>query len=352
MARTRFGQIIIIAVLGPQKVKVNREIVKIAIDGMGGDYAPKEIVQGALMAAQEDPSLHLYLVGEQGSLSKELGQINPPNVEITSAPEAIQMDESASWAVRAKAGSSIGVGLSMVKERAADAFVSAGNSGAVMSAALFTLGRLKNVTRPAIAVVIPTPSGPIVLLDAGANAECKAQNLLQFAEMGKAYATKVLGIEKPSIGLLNIGEEKGKGNVLYQSAYLLLEESKLDFIGNIEGKAIPFGTVQVLVCDGFTGNVILKLMEGMAEMMFGEVRDAIQDSFLSKIGGVLISPSLMKLKKKVNYEEYGGAELLGVSGVCVISHGSSKAKAIKNAIKVAAKSVSQKVIPEIEKSLQ
>ncbi|MFQ5574322.1 MAG: phosphate acyltransferase PlsX [Terriglobia bacterium] len=330
---------------------MNENRIRIAIDAMGGDLAPDEVVAGTVLAARANKQASLLLVGPIPTLEGRLSGERPKNIRLVPAEETIKMGESASRAVRKMERSSIAVGLRLVKDGKADGFVSAGNSGAVMSTALFTLGRIKSVLRPPIAVVIPAFRGPFVLLDAGANADCKAQHLLQFAHMGRAYASNILGTADPVVGLLNIGEEPGKGNALYRKAYALLEAADIRFAGNIEGGAVPRGDVQVLVCDGFSGNVVLKLMEGTTQALMGEFKAALTGSVRSGLGAMLIRPGLESLKKRIDYEEYGGAELLGVGGVCVISHGSSKAKAIKNAIDVAAKSITANVVKEVEHAL-
>jgi len=329
------------------------KMVRIAVDAMGGDYAPEEIVKGAILAAKEETGVELTLVGRLDILEDKLTGFDAPgNITIEAAPEVIEMGENPSWAVRAKKNSSIVVGMKLVQEKKGDAIVSAGNTGAVVGAAFLILGRIKGISKPAIATIIPTPSKPVLLLDVGATTDCKPQNIFQFAKMGQAYLTNVLRIENPSIGILSIGEERGKGNELVQEAYGLLEKSKLKFIGNVEGRDILFGKADIVVCDGFTGNVALKLMEGMAEMFFSKVKSTITESFASRLGGLLLAPGLKKLKRKLDYQEYGGAQLLGINGVCIISHGSSKAKAIKNSIRLAADTVRKDVVLAIKESIE
>jgi glycerol-3-phosphate acyltransferase PlsX len=321
--------------------------VRIAVDAMGGDYAPQEIVKGAL-EAQRDGEVKVLLVGPQEVLEEQLVGTSRDSLEVFDAPEAIHMGEKAALAVRAKENSSLVVAAKLCRERKADGLVSAGNTGAAMAAALLNWGRIPGVSRPAIAVVIPTPSGPVLLLDAGANAECKPENLLQFGQMGSAYTTLILGKKNPSVGLLNVGEEEGKGSELYQEAHRLLKESSLNFLGNVEGKDIVYAKTDVVVCDGFIGNVALKLLEGTIEVFFSEIKNRITQSFLNRTAGALLLPSLMELKKKLDYEEYGGAPLLGVNGVCIISHGKSKAKAIRNAIRVAKQAVLNNLVAELK----
>lgn len=326
--------------------------IKIAVDAMGGDFAPQEIVKGAYLAAEAKSDIGIFLVGKPALIEEELTNYSPlSSVGITKALETFEMGEYSPWELKKKSDTSIMVGLDLVKKREAHAFVSAGDTGAVMSTALLALGRIKGVLRPAIAVVIPTPQKPVVLLDAGANAETKPLNMLQFAKMGWGYAHKVLEVENPSVGLLNIGTEKKKGNVLIQTTHKLLEREKLNFIGNVEGKDITQGTTDVVVCDGFTGNVVLKAMEGAAEMVFSEVMEASQGSTRGKLGGFFLLPSFKTLYKRYSQEEYGGAHLLGVNGVTIVGHGGSKATAVKNAILVAARTVRRKIVDELESLL-
>ncbi len=325
----------------------------ITVDAMGGDHAPHEIVKGAHEAALELKNLKVILVGELSAIQAELNRFSKlPNLEVRTASDVIEMGEEAAWSVRSKSNSSIVVGTRLVKEGTAHAFLSAGNTGAVVSAALLTYGRIKGISRPAIAIVVPTPYKPVVILDVGATADCKPEHLVQFAQMGSLFAKKILNIENPTVGLLSIGEEKSKGNEITVAARKLLAASQLNFFGNVEGNDIPKGKVDICVCDGFTGNVVLKLMEGLASTIFKQIRLTAEGSLISKIGALLLKPGLKKLIKQLDYEEYGGAQLLGVDGVCIISHGSSSSKAIKNAIKVAAKTIQENLIGEIKESLK
>lgn len=326
------------------------DLVRIAVDAIGGDYAPQEIIKGAI-EAQRDSEVKILLVGPQKLLREQIAGYGADFLEIVDAPEVIEMGEKAAQAVRAKEHSSPMVAAKLCREQRAGGFVSAGNTGAVMAAALLTWGRIPGVKRPAIAIVIPTPSGPVLLLDAGANADCKPENLLQFAQMGSAYARKILNIDNPSVGLLNVGEEESKGSELYQQAHQLLKASSLHFLGNIEGRDIVRAKVNVVVCDGFTGNIILKLLEGTTEVFFSEIKNKIKESFLTRMAGAVLAPGLSDLKKKLDYEEYGGAPLLGLNGVCIISHGKSKAKAIKNAIRVAKRMVLNNVVMETKEEI-
>lgn len=316
---------------------------------MGGDYAPDVIIEGALEASQKNPEIELILVGQAEVLAAKYSkQINVPNLMVANASEIIQMGEFPTSAVKNKPDSSIVVGTKMVKEGQADAFISAGNTGAVMAAAMLYLGRIKGVPRPAIATTIPTLRKPVLLLDAGANADCRAEHLLEFALMGATYARRVLNRVDPKVGLVSIGEEESKGSELTKAAYELLKVSPLNFVGNIESLEIPYGTIDVAVCDGFTGNIILKTMEGTSETLFSLIRQSLSSTLLARMGGLLIRPALKRLAGQLDFEEYGGAPLLGVNGVCIICHGRSRARAVKNAIDVAVKVASRQVINEIK----
>ncbi|GAW28411.1 MULTISPECIES: phosphate acyltransferase PlsX [unclassified Carboxydocella] len=319
--------------------------MKIVVDAMGGDHAPREIVKGAVAACRE-LNLGIILVGPAEQLREEVTAAGGDGlmIEIVDAPEVIGMDEHPGQAVRKKRNSSLVVGVKLVKEGKGAAFVSAGNTGAAMAASLLGYGRIKGINRPAIATVMPTLTGRCLVLDVGANAEVDASNLLQFAWMGSIYAEKILAIPNPRVGLLNIGEEESKGTPVVQEAYQLLkQQSGLNFIGNVEGRDLPMGVADVVVCDGFTGNVVLKLAEGLARALLGMIKEAAAQSILAQVGGLLMKPAFTALKEKMDYREYGGAPLLGLQGITIISHGSSDARAIKNAIKVAARCVEQQV---------
>lgn len=320
---------------------------------MGGDHAPSETVKGVFEAARESSVHHFVLVGEPHAVQAEMVRYNGvPNVEFAPARQVVDMAEEASRALRVKPESSILVGMRLVKSGEADAFISAGNTGAVMGAALLTFGRVRGVKRPAIALTIPIPKGQFLLLDAGANADCKPEHLLQFAKMGSVYAERVLKIQSPTVRLLNIGEEEEKGNELVKEAHKLLKSSSLNFVGNVEGREIFLGKTDVVVCDGFTGNVVLKVIEGVAMTIVSQMKMTASSSIRSILGGWLMLPAFGELTRHADYEEYGGAQLLGVNGVCIISHGSSRAKAIKNAIQVAIKTVRGNVVSEIEKGMK
>lgn len=328
--------------------------MKIALDAMGGDNAPAEIVKGAVKACHLYDDLKIVLIGRKIDIKSELGDnYSKDKIEILNAEEIIQMEDSPIRAIRKKKDSSIVRGMNLLKEKGVDAFVSAGNTGAVMSAALFGLGRLKGTKRPSILINFPNINGRTIVLDNGANTDTKAENLLQFAIMGEIYAKKVLGIDNPRLGLLSIGEEKEKGNQLVKDTYNLLEKDIRikNFIGNVEGRDIFNGQCDLVVCDGFVGNVVLKTTEGVASFMFKLLKDAFNTSLRAKLGALLLKPYLKSLKDKTDYRQYGGAPLLGVNDVVIISHGSSDAIAVTNAIKVARDTVNNDVIKYIEEEI-
>lgn len=323
--------------------------IRVALDAMGGDRGPAVNVEGAVAAARE-LGLSVLLVGNEEELGERLQHYstNGLAIAICHAPETVGMHESPSAVLRKKKHSSIRVGLELVKRGEADAFISAGNTGAVMATALITLGPLPGVERPAIALIIPTLQGHSILLDVGANADCKARHLLQFAIMGDVYARQVMGKTSPTVGLLSIGEEESKGNELTREAFRELEEEpSLNFIGNVEGREVFSGTADIVVCDGFTGNIALKISESAAEFFTVLLKEELGKGLVGKVGAALARGAFRRFKKRVDYTEYGGAPLLGVRGVCIISHGRSTSKAIKNAIRVAAECVENKVIEHI-----
>ncbi len=311
--------------------------MKIALDAMGGDYAPAVTVDGAIKAVHATRKLTVILVGKAAEINKELKnrKYSDSSIRVVNAPEVVGMDEPPLTALRKKKDSSIRIAVELVKNGEADAMVSAGNSGAVMATALFLLGKLHGVERPAIATIMPTLKGLFVLIDAGANVDCKSIHLLQFAIMGQAYAKSIFNIRTPKVGLLGIGEEDVKGNELTKKTFQLLKQSGINFIGNIEGKKIFMGGADVVVCDGFVGNIALKISEGLAEAMRKMLKREISRKTTGKIGYMLMKDAFRNFKKKTDYSEYGGAPLLGISKPCIISHGRSSAKAIKNAIKIA-----------------
>lgn len=345
-------------------------MTRIAVDAMGGDYAPKEIVEGAVWAAW-DYGVAIELVGKQDKIERELDRIEQEgivylggglfkpkrikidikklDIKITHATEIIEMGEAPGQAIRKKKKSSIVLAVDAVATGSADAIVAAGSTGAAMAASLFGLGRLPGIERPAICTTLPTMKKPTVLIDAGANTNSTPEMLYQFGIMGSTFSKNVLGIDNPRIGVLNIGEEPGKGNELVKNTYKLFEENqdKLNFIGNIEGKELFLGNCDVIVCDGFVGNVALKTIEGASLMLFHMIKKEFSDDLASKVIGLLARPFMKRIYTKINYEEFGGALLLGVKGVTVISHGRSRAYAIKNAIRVAKEAVESGVNKKI-----
>jgi glycerol-3-phosphate acyltransferase PlsX len=325
-------------------------VIRIAIDAMGGDFAPGEIVKGAVEASLEFP-LKIILVGIEATLQKELALYRRKGeISIVHAPEVIGNDEPPVSAVRQKKNSSINVAASLVKNQAAEAMLSAGNTGALMTAALFGLGRIAGVERPAIATIFPTPAGPILLLDMGANVDCKPKHLQQFGEMGSLYAEHVMQVRNPRVGLLNIGEEKEKGNELVIQSWPLLKASrKINFIGNVEAKEILSGKVDVIVCDGFVGNLILKFGESISSFMVTLLKKELSKSFITKFATFLLLPALANIKRSVDYDEAGGAPLLGINGVVFKAHGRAKAKAIKNVIRVTYDAVREDLVGCISK---
>ena len=330
--------------------------MKIAVDAMGGDYAPEEVVLGAIEAVKSY-SLDVVLVGDTNKIKEVLnryGAKDNSHLSIVHASQVIDMGEHPAQAIRKKKDASIVVATQLVKDGACDAVVAPGSTGAAVTAALLGLGRIKGIERPCIATPIPSKKGITVLLDSGANANSKPKHLVEGAIMGSHYAKYILGVGKPTVGLLNIGEEASKGNELAQATYPLLEKLKtISFYGNVEGRDIPKGTVDVVVCDGFVGNVILKFGEGMAMFIIRLVKDTIKSSgFIAKLGALAVYPALRTLKKRLDFTEYGGAPLLGVDGSFIICHGSSKAKAIKNAIRVAGELAQQDVEGHIRKSIE
>ncbi len=327
--------------------------MKIALDAMGGDYAPATTVEGAVEALVENKDLSVILVGDEAEISAELKKKNfmGRRISVKHASQTVEMDESPLTALRRKKDSSLRVAVDLVKSNEADAMVSAGNSGVVMATALHVLGKIQGIERPAIAAVMPTLKGRFVLIDAGANVDCKPLHLYQFAIMGEAYARYIFNIENPKIGLLGIGEEDAKGNELTKESGKLLRNSHVNFIGNVEGKDIFAGEADVVVCDGFVGNIALKISEGLAEATSKMLKREISERVSGRIGYLLLKNAFRSFRKKTDYSEYGGAPLLGLSKPCIISHGRSTSKAIKNAIKLAATCHSKRVLEVISKEI-
>ncbi len=304
---------------------------------MGGDHGPAVVVEGAVAAVREFGS-SVILVGDRQAIDSELRRLDAQalGVEVRHASEVVGMAESPSLALRRKRDSSLRVAAELVRDGKAAAFISAGNTGAAMAIAMFVIGVLRGIDRPAIAAVLPGLRGFTVLVDAGANIAPKAWHLFQFAIMGHVYARDILALERPRVGLLSVGEEEGKGNDLTREAYDLLKESKLNFIGNIEGRDIYNGQCDVIVTDGFTGNVALKVSESLAEMVGAMIKEELTRDLRSKVGAALSIPAFERFRRRVDYTEMGGAPLLGIDGAAIICHGASPVKAIKNAVRVAA----------------
>jgi glycerol-3-phosphate acyltransferase PlsX len=322
--------------------------MRIAVDAMGGDIGPKATVPGAVSAAAEF-GVDVLLVGLETAIRRETGKHGPlgSHVSIVNAPEEIGMAEGL-LAFRRKKASSIRVGAQLVKDGRADAFVSMGNTGAVVYISRDVLGSLKGVDRPALALLVPGLEGKTLLLDVGANANCQPHNLVQFAFMGKIFMEAVVGLKDPRIGLMSIGEEKGKGNDLVKEAFDRLQEAPLRFIGNVEGKDLFSSVADVIVSDGFTGNIALKVSEGVVQSVLSMARHEITKNIFAKLGYLLMKRHLKKVYKKVDYSEYGGAQLLGVDGVCIIGHGRSNPVAVRNAIGLAREFVAGGVQAKIQ----
>ncbi|MEH1769626.1 MAG: phosphate acyltransferase PlsX [Nostoc sp.] len=325
--------------------------IRIAIDAMGGDHAPGEIVAGALRA-REELGVDILLVGDPQQIEAALpSKTSLGQVEIVTAEEAIAMDEEPINAVRRKRKASINVAMDLVKQQKADAVFSAGHSGAAMASALLRLGRLPGIERPAIGTVFPTiiAGKPVLVLDVGANVDCRPKFLEQFGVMGSAYSQYVLGTTEPKVGLLNIGEEDSKGNDAAVRAHQLLREnSQINFIGNAEGRDVLSGRFDVIVCDGFVGNVLLKFAEAVGEVILQILREELPQGLHGQIGSALLKPNLKRIKQRMDHAEHGGALLLGVAGVCFIGHGSSQAPSIFNAIRMAKEAVDNQVIQRIQ----
>ena len=326
--------------------------MRIVIDAMGGDNAPDEIIKGVVEAADKVDA-ELVLVGIEKVIKEKLSEYDEKkNITIKNATEVITMEEVPTKAIKSKKDSSMVVGLNMIKEKEADIFISAGSTGALLTGALLNVGRIKGISRPALATVLPSQEDKFLLLDMGANANCKPEYLAQFAKMGAIYMEKTMGVKNPKVGLVNVGTEEEKGSDLAKSAHKLLKESDLNFVGNIEGRDLMMGTVDVAVCDGFTGNVILKTLEGFGLAIFKILGEEIGKSLKNKVGALMMKPSLRALKHKMDYSEYGGALLLGIDGGVIKCHGSSKAKAVTNAIKQAYEFTKNDTIETIRKQLK
>ncbi len=330
--------------------------MRIALDAMGGDRGPELLIQGALLALRENSNFDIILLGPEDFLEKHLAEqkIEPvlaDRLHIEHAPEIISMHEAPVDAVRRKKNSTVMVGFDLIKNDRADAVVSAGNSGATMASAVRKLGRLKGISRPGIASLFPTLKNPVMIMDIGANVDCRSQHLVQFAIMASSCTSKILKISNPRVGLLSIGEEAGKGNAVVKEAHEKLKKGSLNFIGNVEGRDVYQGDVDVIVCDGFVGNISLKVSEGLAEAAMLMLKSEIEKSIRARLGYLLIRTAFASFRKRVDYAEYGGAPLLGINGTGIISHGKSNATAIKNAILVAENMVRNKVKESIVDAL-
>lgn len=325
--------------------------MRIAVDAMGGDFGPRVTVEGAVRAS-EDYNLEVLLVGVEALIKKEFDKFRSSRGKITiiDAPEAIGMGEGV-FSFRKKKKSSILVGAQLVKDKSANAFVSMGNTAAVVFISKRMLGALNGVDRPALSLLVPTLKGPTLLIDVGANANCLPHHLEQFAIMGRIFMESVLGLKNPRIGLMSIGEESIKGNELTKEAFKRIQASPLNFIGNVEGKDIYSGKADVIVSDGFTGNVALKASEGVVETLFFLVRREIMKNVLARIGFFLMNRNFKRIYKKLDYSEYGGAHLLGIDGVCIVGHGRSNPNAVKNAVRVAKEFVTKNVKERIQQEL-
>ncbi|MGC5327174.1 phosphate acyltransferase PlsX [Brevibacillus sp. SYSU BS000544] len=327
--------------------------MRIAIDAMGGDLAPRSNVEGALQAVSSDPSLTVVLVGNEQEIKKVLPGNVPAGIEIRHTTEVIEADDEPVRAVRRKKDSSMVVAADLTRKQEVDAFISAGNTGALMTAGLLITGRNIGIERPALAALIPNTKGSVTLvLDVGANMDAKPLHLLQYAIMGSLYVEKVLGLSKPRVGLLNVGTEEAKGNELTKEVYPMLSGANINFIGNVEARDVMTGECDVLVSDGFAGNVLLKSIEGVASAVFSQLKQELTSNFLNKVAAAILKPSLVRFKNRMDYAEYGGAPLLGLRQPVIKAHGSSDARAIKNAIHAAARFVKLGVNDSIQQELK
>lgn len=311
------------------------EKVVIALDAMGGDYAPAETVKGAVEAVKEHPEIKVILVGKEKEVKDELSQytFNTDNIEVVNATEVIDMGEVPTKAIREKKDSSLVVAMKLVRDEKADAVVSAGSTGAILVGGQLVVGRIKGIKRPALAPFVPSKKGFSLLIDCGANVDARPEHLLQFAQMGSVYFENVMGKKNPTVGIVNIGTEEEKGNQLVKETYPLLQECKgINFVGSVEAREIPSGGTDILVCEAFVGNVILKFFEGLAKTFLGCIKEGIMKSLRTKIGGMLIKPALKGLLKTFDVSSQGGAPLLGLKGLVVKAHGNSKSSEIKTAL--------------------
>jgi phosphate acyltransferase len=326
-------------------------LVRISIDAMGGDNAPAEIIKGTLQAIEHFPDLQVVLVGREPVIKAHLPETISDRIKILHAEEVIETGEDPLSAIRKKKNSSMIMALDLLKKKEVDACVSAGSTGAFMSGALFGVGRIKGIQRPALAPILPTLTGCAILIDCGANADCKPEFLVQFAQMGSIYMNKVMGVANPRVGLLNIGAEEEKGNAVYKEAHQLLKSAPLSFSGNVEGRDAFDGSVDVIVSDGFAGNIFLKTAEGVASFLFTMLKAELTSSLPRKLAAGVLKEGFHAVKKKMDYTEYGGALLLGIDGIAVKAHGSSNARSFESALKQAKTAVEKDVVGSIGQSL-
>jgi phosphate acyltransferase len=329
--------------------------MKIALDAMGGDFGPSHLVPGAVMALKEYPHItKLFLVGDTAQIEAELKKLNCSDgkIEIVHSTQVVDMSDKAWSAVRRKKDSSVSRAVDLVKHGQAEAIVSAGHTGAAVAASMIKLRTLEGIDRPGIAAVLPTETNVFVLVDAGANIDARPEHLLQYAFMGSVYSRHVLGYKNPTVGLISLGEEDVKGNEMTKEVFKMLKSSSLNFVGNIEGRHLFEDPVEVVVCDGFVGNVILKTCESISVAIFQWLKHELARTTARKLGAFLARDSFRTIRAKTNYEEYGGSPLLGVNGICIIAHGSSTPLAIKNALRVAAESIEQQVNPHIVEEIR
>src|SRR3954451_11472451 len=329
--------------------------MKIALDAMGGDFGPSYLVPGAIMALKEYRHIDkLYLVGDTPQIEAELKKLgcNDGKIEIVHATQVVDMSDKAWSAVRRKKDSSVSRAVDLVKHGQANAIVSAGHTGAAVAASMIKLRTLPGIDRPGIAAVLPTETNVFVLMDAGANIDARPEHLLQYAFMGSVYSSHVLGYKNPTVGLISLGEEDVKGNEMTKEVFKMLKKSSLNFVGNIEGRHLFEDPVEVVVCDGFVGNVILKTCESISVAIFQWLKHELSRTTMRKLGALIVKPAFKQIADKTNYEYYGGSPLLGVNGICIIAHGASTPLAIKNALRVAAESIEQQVNPHIVEEIR